>query len=167
MKGIGDRIRFEADWIYDAIKEDHGKYLYNIGIMADALRKIANDADKIDEKLNKYRWHDLRKNPQDLPEPETEVDVVCERKLLPRKLYKNSKPIQIRTHAFYEDGTILENDSVWNWEDIDGEYNEEEDCYVVPEGWWEYRHYNPDEVYNNVIDDIIIAWRYIDPFEDD
>lgn len=109
----------------------------------------------------RYAWHDLRKNPQDLPEPEKEVDVVCERKML----RKDSKPIQIRTHGFYEDGTILENDSEWNWEDLEGEYNEEEDCYVIQEGWWEFRHYGLDEFYNNVIDDEIVAWRYIEQFE--
>lgn len=109
--------------------------------------------------VERYRWHDLRKDPNDLPTPETEVDVVCER-------HRTDKTYIIRTHGIYEDGTILENDSVWLWEDIDGEYNEEEDCFVVPKGWWEYRHYNVDEVYNNVIDDKVIAWRDVVPFEE-
>lgn len=86
-----------------------------------------------------------------LPETETEVLITTVRKYKGENRY-------IVTTAFYEDGTVLENDSIWNWQDIDGEYNEEEDCYIVPQGWWEYRHYNPDEVYNNVIDDEVIAW---------
>ena len=59
----------------------------------------------------------------------------------------------------YEDGTVLENDSCWNWYEIDGKWDEENDCYIIPEGWWENRHYNPDDVYNNAVDDEVIAWR--------
>ena len=28
----------------------------------------------------------------------------------------------------------------------------------VPKGWWEYRHFNPDEVYNNKVDEDVVAW---------
>ena len=112
------------------------------------------------EKRKKYKWHDLRKNPNDLPHIEHEVDVVCERR------YTNGKCTQIRTHAFYEDGIVLENDSIWSWVNLEGEYNEEEDCHVIPEGWWEYRHYNPNDCYNGVIDDCVIAWREIEPFKE-
>ena len=64
-----------------------------------------------------------------LPDPETEVLITARRK------YKSGR-----------------------WVDIDGEYDEENDCYIVPEGWWENRHFNPDEVYNNLVDDEVIAW---------
>lgn len=43
---------------------------------------------------------------------------------------------------------------------------ERADDYIIPKGWWEYRHYNPEESYNGVIDDEILAWRYIEPFEE-
>lgn len=120
-------------------------------------REMLQDVIKEEEK---YRWHNLRKNPVDFPPIEVEVDVVCERK------YRDGSSYRVRTHGFYEDGTILENDSDWNWEDISGEWCEEEDCYYVPEGWWEYKHYNQDDVYNNIIDDCVIAWRYIEQFEE-
>ena len=42
--------------------------------------------------------------------------------------------------------------------DIESEYDEENDCYIISEGWWENRHFNQDEVYNNLIDDEVIAW---------
>ena len=103
---------------------------------------------------------DLNKNKQGwipcsemLPEPEKEVLIMANRK------YTGGKIIPIITTAIYENGTILENDSIWNWSDIEGEWNEEEECYIIPEGWFEYRHYNPDEVYNNAIDDKVIAWQ--------
>lgn len=65
----------------------------------------------------------------------------------------------IITTAIYENGKMSTEDSIWNWYDIDFEYLEEEDTYLIPEGWWEYRHYNPDDVYNCVIDDIVVAWQ--------
>ena len=62
------------------------------------------------------------------------------------------------TTAMYEDGTISTDDSTWNWYDIDFEYDEEKDTYLIPEGWWEYRHYNPDDVYNFAVDDVVTHW---------
>jgi hypothetical protein len=84
-----------------------------------------------------------------LPECEVEV-LICYK-------YKNRKESHITT-AIYEDGTMLENDSIWDWEDIDGEYDENEDCYIIPQGWWEYRHFNPDDVYNNLVDAEVLGW---------
>ena len=62
------------------------------------------------------------------------------------------------TTAAYEDGTIPNEESIWNWTDIDFDYDEETDTYLVPKGWWEYRHFNPDEVYNNKVDEEVVAW---------
>lgn len=95
-----------------------------------------------------------------LPECEQEV-LICTKK----KIYisRNSgfewyeEPII--TPALYEDGTMLEVNSKWRWEDIDyAGWDEEEDCGIIPEGWWENRHFNPDEVYNNPVDKEVIAW---------
>lgn len=87
-----------------------------------------------------------------LPKVETEVLIYA------RCKYTGGHFKDIITTAMYEDGTVRENDSCWRWEDIEGEWDEEEDCYIIPEGWWEYRHYNPDEVYNNAVDNKVIAW---------
>lgn len=87
-----------------------------------------------------------------LPKAEQEVLVLTRRK-------KGDGFRYIVTSGFYEDGTVLENDSIWNWTDCNFEkYNEDEDCYIIDAGWWEYRHYNPDDVYNNIIDDEVVAW---------
>lgn len=63
------------------------------------------------------------------------------------------------TTAMYEDGTMADEDSAWNWNDIEYEYDEESDTFYIPEGWWEYRHFNPDDVYNNCVDEIVVAWQ--------
>jgi len=79
-----------------------------------------------------------------LPVPETEVLILTENKVI--------------TTAMYEDGTLYTEDSSWNWEPCDFKYDEEKDDYLISEGWWEYRHYNPDDVYNNPVDDVITHW---------
>lgn len=88
-----------------------------------------------------------------MPPVETEVYILTKRK------YRSGDSKYICTMAMYEDGTVRENDSCWLWEEVDGEWDEEEDCLIIPEGWWESRHYNPDEVYNNAVDDEVIAWQ--------
>lgn len=88
-----------------------------------------------------------------MPPVETEVWIVAKRK------WRDGTCRYITTTAMYEDGTVLENDSCWRWEDIEGEWNEEEDCYIIPEGWWENKHYNADGELNHTVDDEVIAWQ--------
>lgn len=80
-----------------------------------------------------------------LPECEKEVWIMTEK--------------GIQTSAMYEDGTMLDKKSAWNWTDIDGEWDDEEDCMIIPEGWWEYRHFNPNDVYNCPVDEKVVAWK--------
>ena len=46
---------------------------------------------------------------------------------------------------------------------IDGELDEEHDDYIIPKGWWEYRHFNQDEVYNNRVDYPVVGWMPLPP----
>lgn len=71
------------------------------------------------------------------------------------------------TTAHYEDGNVFSEDSEWNWEDLPdwGTYDEERDDYRIPEGWWEYRHFNPDDDYNNKIDCPVVGWMPFPPKE--
>lgn len=86
--------------------------------------------------------------------PAAEVEVL---------IYTKNK---ITTTAMYEDGTISEENSEWHWNELwnwnDVKYDEENDCWLVPKGWWEYRHYNADDVYNNSIEgegDEVLFWQ--------
>ena len=92
-------------------------------------------------------WRDPDKDP---PKVETEVLI----------LYRNEIDGYEITTAHYEDGNVFLQDSVWYWEDLPdwGTYDEERDDYKIPEGWWEYRHFNPDDVYNNKIDCTVVGW---------
>lgn len=84
-----------------------------------------------------------------LPEPETDVLAVC-----------NRNGYIFVVPAIYEDGKMLTQDSRWNWCDIYcyGLYSEDADDYFVPEGWWENRQFNPDDVYNNPVDCPVTHW---------
>ena len=93
------------------------------------------------------RWRDPDKDP-----PKVEEEVLI--------LYRNEISGYDITTAHYENGNVFSEDSEWNWEDLPdwGTYDEEQDDYRIPEGWWEYRHFNPDEVYNNKIDRPVVGW---------
>lgn len=64
------------------------------------------------------------------------------------------------TTAFYEDGTVSQYESLWQWEDVDdyGIYDEEEDLYRLPKGWWEYRHFTPEDALECPIDKPVAGW---------
>lgn len=101
----------------------------------------------IDPKNLQPVWRDPETDP---PKVETEVLV----------LYRNDIDGYGITTAHYEDGSVFLQDSVWYWEDLPdwGTYDEERDDYKIPKGWWEYRHFNLDEVYNNQIDRPVVGW---------
>lgn len=88
------------------------------------------------------------------PPVETEVFIVTKRK------YRSGKVKYTTTTAIYEDGTVSETNSNWLWEDIEGEWDKENKCYLIPEGWWETDFtsnvLNND---NNAIDDEVVAWQ--------
>lgn len=102
-------------------------------------------------------WPEWRDPDKDPPKVETEVLI----------LYRNDIDGYGITTAHYEDGSVFLQDSVWYWEDLPdwGTYDEERDDYKIPKGWWEYRHFNPDEVYNNRIDRPVVGWMPLPPKE--
>ena len=86
-----------------------------------------------------------------LPESEKEV-------LIAAKSEYMGKVYWTITTAMYEDGAIHTEDSEWNWYDCTFKYDEETDDYIIDEGGWEYRHYNPEDVYNNPVDNFVLFW---------
>lgn len=115
-----------------------------------------------DEIFAGYEWIPVSER---LPKCEQEVLICTKKKLVGRDVYIDS----IITPAIYEDGTMLENDSSWHWEDIDwAGWDDEEDCGIIPEGWWENRHFNQDDVYNNPVDQEVVAWMPLpEPYKGD
>nr|DAW29013.1 MAG TPA: hypothetical protein [Caudoviricetes sp.] len=136
------------DFIKGAIEEACAEML--IGLADSLLKDVPSDP--IHEAF--FEW----RNPEtDPPKVETEVLV----------LYRNDIDGYDITTAHYEDGSVFLQDSVWCWEDLPdwGTYDEEQDDYKIPKGWWEYRHFNPDEIYNNRIDRPVMGWMPLPPKE--
>lgn len=135
------------DFIKGSIEEACAEML--IGLADSLLKEVPSVP--VQEAFLKWR------NPEtDPPKVETEVLV----------LYRRYDYLGITT-AHYEDGNVFSQDSEWNWEDLPdwGTYDEERDDYRIPEGWWEYRHFNPDDVYNNKIDCTVVGWMPLPPKE--
>lgn len=99
-------------------------------------------------------WRDPDKNP-----PKVEEDVLI--------LFRTPGGGHGITTAHYEDGTVLSEKSNFYWDEIFewGNYDEKSDDYFIPKGWWEYRYFNLDEVYNNRVDDPVVGWMPLPPKE--
>lgn len=107
---------------------------------------LIETAPVIDPKNLQPVWRDPETDP---PKVETEVLVLVD----------CGKGYCITT-AFYEDGTVSQYESLWQWEDVDdyGIYDEEEDLYRLRKGWWEYRHFTPDDALECPIDKPVVGW---------
>lgn len=109
---------------------------------ADMLEKLATE-----KEAKKPEWSSVKDGP---PKNEQEVLIYC-----------NRGGFKFVCPAIYEDGTMLTQNSRWNWNDIEeyGTYSEENDDYFVPKGWWENRQFTPDDVYNCPVDCEVTHWR--------
>lgn len=101
------------------------------------------------------RWRDPDKDP-----PKVEEEVLI--------MYQTASGECGITTAHYEDGTLLSQDSIFYWDELAawGKLDEEHDDYIIPKGWWEYRHFNQDEVYNNRVDYPVVGWMPLPPKEE-
>lgn len=108
---------------------------------ADMLEKLAAEKD-----AKKPEWISVKDGP---PKNEQEVLIYC-----------NRGGFKFVCPAIYEDGTMLTQNSRWNWNDLEeyGTYSEENDDYFVPKGWWENRQFTPDDVYNCPVDCEVTHW---------
>lgn len=82
---------------------------------------------------------------KELPECETEVFVKI-------RCTKGEKASSIVVAAMYEDGTISKCNSIWTWD------NDEDDNYLIPEGWWRCRHLDGYDLLNKESSFQVVAW---------
>lgn len=129
----------------------------------DTLKKIATALEiKVscfyDLEPQKEQMFTIWRNPNTDP-PKVEEDVLI--------LFQNVVGGYGITTAHYENGNVLSKESKFFWEDLPdwGTYDEEMDDYRIPEGWWEYRYFNQDDVYNNQIDRPVVGWMPLPPKE--
>lgn len=98
--------------------------------------------------LEKNQWINVKDRM-----PENEVDVlICAQ----RRYYKGGT-IPVVSTAFYTDGKMNTEESGYNWDlgNVDMEYDEEVDAYIVPEGWWESVRYGEEF---SAVDDFVTHW---------
>ena len=155
MQTMNERhtVDHDRDWIIGCIEHDGFIHTHRF----DKANQIIHDALSAEAE-----WIPCSER---LPECEQEVLICTEKKLVGKDAYIDS----IITPAIYEDGTMLEVESMWNWCDMDfDEWDDTEDCGIIPMGWFENRHFNPDEVYNNPVDRKVVAWMPLpEPYRED
>ena len=144
-------LREHAEWAEGNQYETPITLCDNLAEAADRLENQSAHIAALQMEIEKLRAQVPRWIPVEerLPEPETDVLAVC-----------NRNGYIFVVPAIYEDGKMLTQDSKWNWCEIYsyGLYNEDADDYYVPEGWWENRQFNPDDVYNNLVDCSVTHW---------
>ena len=116
---------------------EHNCGIHGCAIMNMAADRLANDQTHIAalqreiEKLRSgRRWIPVTER---LPENEEDVLIAFTRKGLNGNVYR------CVGMAFHTNGKSNSEDSAYWWDpdDIDLEYDEEIDAYLIPEGWWE------------------------------
>lgn len=86
--------------------------------------------DEAAERIERMQWIPVEER---LPENEKDVLIAFTRKGLRGDIYR------CVGMAFHTDGKTNTEDTSYSWDlgDIDMEYDEEADAYIIPEGWWE------------------------------
>ena len=93
-----------------------------------------------------------------LPENEKVVLICAERK-------GEKKTYNVISTAFYTDGTMWSEDSAYSWYDLEVDYDDEKDDYLIPEGWWEDTKYGEEFC---AVDDFVLAWMPLpEPYKPD
>lgn len=142
-------IFFENEEEAYQIHPKNSQYVNDVENCLHLWKPKGHEIDELTKLEKQSRWIPVSER---MPKPEEEVLVTAVRK------WKDGTRNYIVTPAIYEDGNVPENDSIWCWEDISGKWDEENDCMIIPEGWWENRQYNPDCMYNSAVDDEVVAW---------
>lgn len=150
----------------DIRKQINTEYLFKNRIIDDLEhlvigKEIKNfvvaDDEVINEKLKKQEPPVTPTRKEWIQIPVSEELPKCEQKVLVLVLSRDNT--YVITTGMYEDGSMSECDSCWAWEDVDFEkWDDENDCGIIPEGWYEYHEFNPDGVLNYAIYGKVVAW---------
>ena len=126
-----------------------GKYKYeHEGACRGCRWQKKEGGNEIERLQESQRWIPVNER---LPEPEKRV-LVCAERRLGDKIYRHI------AMAMYEDGTVWTRDSGWGFHDLDNyeTYDEKQDDWRIPEGWWEYSIYNEEG--NCPVGDLVTHW---------
>lgn len=150
IDGLLDRADRVADQSTGRIMKHAAQRLRVLQVHNDAL-ECERQAWLQDQE--KYRWIPVTER---LPENEVDVLVLAERRLYGiREL--DRKTVRVVATAFHTDGKMNTEESGYNWEldNVDMEYDEDADAFIVPEGWWEAVRYGEEF---SAVDDFVTHW---------
>lgn len=116
-----------------------------------ALTKIINHLISIVNEQPKIgKWIPVSER---FPANEEEVEISCKRIYF---VGGEKRTAYFTARAFYTDGTMNTEESSFCWNDCDDfEYDENNDAYIIPEGWWEYVTFGEEF---GVVDTEVLAW---------
>lgn len=85
--------------------------------------------------------------------PKNEVPVL----IAAKRMGAYGKTYRFSMTAFHTDGKSFTIDSLYSWNDdcVEMEYDEEEESYIVPEGWWE--DVRCGDEFNMIDSDIVVT----------
>ena len=116
-----------------------------------ALYGFAEAKDRILEIIQRNSNAEWTPCGRELPENEREVEITYTWK------HPDGRSFYGTARAFHTDGTMVTEDSGYNWEDMDNlEYCTEKDDDYIPEGWWECVAFGETL---SAVDQEVIAWR--------
>lgn len=129
----------------ESLKVTIGGRLATFDEAKSSVLRIIDDQKSVDAaEVLRNQWISVKDR---MPEPEQKVLVIA-----------NRAGHEVVTTGMYEDGRVTLGESIWFWNDIELDYDEDQDDYIIPEGWWEDKEYNSDDEFNHPIDDPVTHW---------
>lgn len=122
--------------------------LIELGFYPAIVKRAIEEAPAIESDC---RW--IPVTPTTMPMNEQRVIICAERTWIGNP----NNPIRIIATAFHTDGKHNTDDSCYGWDpnDMDMEYDEKNDVFLIPEGWWESVEYTEQFA---AVDDKVVYW---------
>lgn len=134
--------------LVELLQDDNCPLLYVLGSSVETLADylIANG-------VTVQEWISVKDK---LPENEVDVLILAERQIY-GNLKTNNRKLHIVATAFHTNGKTNTEESCYTWEldNVDAEYDEKADAYIIPEGWWESVRYGEEF---SAVDDFVTHW---------
>lgn len=130
----------DAHDLMDAVEQGHA-------VMADALAYIQQLENQSGKDTNVPCWISVKDG---MPENEKSVLIATKRNFMGN----NGLAVSC---GFHTNGKSFTGNSYYNWDEcyFDLSYEEEEDEYIVPEGWWESVRYSEQF---SAVDEQVLYW---------
>lgn len=149
----------ESDLISRKVLLENVKHMDFTTVANDGIKYIRKDmvVKLISEQPQEYGWISVNER---YPENEQSVEITYV-----TKHYDTGELIYRTARAFYTDGYLSTEQSCYCWENMDDwDYDERQEAYIIPEGWWEDNDFTEEF---GVVYEKVIAWRQLpEPYKE-